>query len=181
MQNRLITHIKTEGKPLFDTVLSEPATKAAPSILVTGFGLRNIASLQEALEAEEHLKLKQIYRTQEKGSITSSDGSKISISTVASSGSSAKRAGSTSETQTDVSLESKQKSRIKYLMGLGADGEEEACTADLDIAVLQPALEHTEAPMSDAMKRAAKYLRVHKIFEFYQFIIAHLLGAMPGK
>lgn len=33
---------------------------------------------------------------------------------------------------------------------------------------------------SETMRQAQKYLRTHKIFEFYQFLIAHLLSAVPG-
>lgn len=35
--------------------------------------------------------------------------------------------------------------------------------------------------MTQAMRKARRYLRKHKIFEFFQFLIAHLLSEAPDN
>lgn len=48
--------------------------------------------------------------------------------------------------------------------------------------MLQPKEELIEEPpkTTEAMRQAQRYLRVHKIFELFQFLIAHLLSVLPG-
>lgn len=58
--------------------------------------------------------------------------------------------------------------------------EEEASVEEMESLKLQKEVE--EVPQtSESMKQAQKYLRTHKIFELFQFLIAHLLSVLPGK
>ncbi|KAF2897527.1 hypothetical protein ILUMI_08649 [Ignelater luminosus] len=180
MQQRLLAHIHMGGKPLFQTVVGEPSP-TTPSMLVTGFGLRNLASLQEALQIEEHNRLKQLYKAQEQQEQSSS--SSLGESSSTSFTISQLKTESTTETQTDLTptaaAEANQKKRLNYLMGLPVADEEEGIRSEHQRLLPESQEEQEITTGSEAMKQAQKYLRVHKIFEFFQFIIAHLLSALP--
>lgn len=94
-----------------------------------------------------------------------------------------------SDTQTDAfsctcSTETllNEKKKLEYLMGLNTVDEFQTMplTPDLEEIVYE---EHDEDELNaatESMKQAQKYLRIHRIFEFYQFLITHLLSATPG-
>lgn len=81
---------------------------------------------------------------------------------------------------TSKSETTSEKQAIKYLMGLETADEEEGTTAEIAEEV-EKKQEEEISYTSESMKQAQKYLRVHRIFEFFQFIIAHMLSALPGK
>ncbi|KAB0796207.1 hypothetical protein PPYR_10268 [Photinus pyralis] len=189
MKKELLDHIGSAGKPLFETITGDISSEPMPSILVTGFGIRNLASLQTALQLdEEERQLRQVYRTDAElqpethtPSLKSTTSSKSVEVTVHGS-------ESTSETQTEssVSVEWKE-GRLNYLMGLDAEAIEEEQQEAYRVqkegvrrTVTEVAMEQ-EAPVGKSvlMRRAQRYLREHKIFEFFQFIVAHLLSALP--
>ena len=67
-------------------------------------------------------------------------------------------------------------------MGLRqADEEEEGSEETLKLA--QPLIDLREnlTGSTEAMRRAQRYLRVHQVFQLFQFLIAHLLSALSGK
>lgn len=58
---------------------------------------------------------------------------------------------------------------------------EEASKEEWRSSKLQEEPEPPPPPQtSEAMKHAQRYLRMHKIFELFQFLTAHLLSAVPG-
>lgn len=94
-----------------------------------------------------------------------------------------------SDTQTDsMSCTCSSKSlleetqKLQYLMGLEQTDEYQPCDIkkDLEEIIYEEAEPEPISSASIAMKQAQKYLRVHKIFEFFQFLITHLLSATPG-
>lgn len=67
-------------------------------------------------------------------------------------------------------------------MGIaGVPLEEEACSEEWEQRKFQEELEERPPKTTEAMRQAQRYLRSHKIFEFFQFLIAHLLSVLPGK
>ncbi|XP_028143583.1 uncharacterized protein LOC114337369 [Diabrotica virgifera virgifera] len=152
--------------------------KEAPSILVTGFGMRNLQSLQNALD-EESKRLLEIYRRQQKhkAEITCTRTPDVSLASASSSTStSTTKSTSTSETVTEAETIG-ERLKLEYLMGLHQDEEEEYLEMepepkeDKELSFIYSS--------SIAMKKAQHYLRVHRIFDFIRFIIAHLLGSAP--
>ncbi|KAF5294944.1 hypothetical protein FQR65_LT10657 [Abscondita terminalis] len=165
LQEKVCDHIRCQSRPLFETVT--PSSIEEPSILVTGFGLRNISSLEEALRVQEEERLRKIYVCDEFESGT--EQSLVTDSYVKS---------DTSETQTQTFYSEDQ--RLYYLMGL-QEGEEAVEYEEEEVKKFE--LESGEEPtmLSKKMTKAQKYLRVHRIFEFFQFIAAHLLSALPDN
>ncbi|KAK5642289.1 hypothetical protein RI129_008456 [Pyrocoelia pectoralis] len=185
MKQELLDHIGSSGKPLFETVTGDGSKEPVPSILVTGFGLRNLASLQRALQLEEEQKLlQQVYRTDEELSPISSSAPSLKSSSTSSSKSVEitvhESESDTSETQTEPPYQPDdvKEQRLNYLMGLEADEEyQESKEEEVEVQT------EREVPLGKSvlMRRAQKYLREHKIFEFFQYIIAHLLSALPDN
>nr|CAI5857232.1 unnamed protein product [Callosobruchus analis] len=173
---------------LFDKVMTQDRSgsikelEPSCSMLVTGFGMRNLESLQECLEKEEDKRLLILYKQQqEQAARDAASHLTVSSSTTSSSSS---RGARTIETETELSTVksdlSGQKMQLEYLMGLQADGEE---YLGMEVKKREgEAEEETDDfiySTSVSMKNAQKYLRVHRIFDFFQFIIAHLLQAAP--
>ncbi|XP_072377478.1 uncharacterized protein [Diabrotica undecimpunctata] len=152
--------------------------KESPSILVTGFGMRNLQSLQNALD-DESKRLQEIYRRQQKqkAEISCTRTPDVSLASASiSTLSSTSKSTSTSETITEAEIVG-ERLKLEYLMGLHQDEEEEYFETELE-----PKGEKELSfiySSSTAMKKAQHYLRVHRIFDFIRFIIAHLLGSAP--
>lgn len=92
----------------------------------------------------------------------------------------------TTETETDMSTVSSgisvQQEKLIYLMGLDADTwEEEAYPREEELVKEMLEKESDDFVFSPASTTflAQKYLRTHRIFDFFQFIITHLLSAAP--
>lgn len=66
-------------------------------------------------------------------------------------------------------------------MGLTAEAGDEEGFEEVAEAKLKEKVEEEGLEMTEAMRRAQRYLRSHRIFEIFQFLIAHLLGALPGE
>ncbi|KAJ8935280.1 hypothetical protein NQ314_012904, partial [Rhamnusium bicolor] len=113
-----------KDEPLFADVLTlddrmyAEKTSIEQSILVTGFGIRNLQSLQNALQEEEEKRLLELYKYQREESRTT-------ISSTVSSKTTSKSA----ETETDMpavkSDMSVQKQKLEYLLGIETEAEEE--------------------------------------------------------
>ncbi|RZC43197.1 uncharacterized protein BDFB_007505 [Asbolus verrucosus] len=147
-------------------------------MLVTGFGMRNLESLQRALLDDEQRRQMLLARHAkdeefECSSIESSSTSKLLT----------KASIASTETSSTVDLTS-QKLSLQYLMGIAEEGEEEYGEKGHPFAVEIPEIEgeiEDEAlkRMTPAMRKARKYLTQHRIFEFFRFIIAHMLSELP--
>lgn len=87
---------------------------------------------------------------------------------------------STTSTTSDLSTFYAQK-QLQYLMKLMPfdEYEEEAVSEPSEEISVEEVVE--ENGKTEAMRQAQKYLRVHKIFEFFQFLTSHLLSAAPGS
>ncbi|KAF7272082.1 hypothetical protein GWI33_015101 [Rhynchophorus ferrugineus] len=160
------------------------------SILVTGFGMRNVDSFQRLIEMshEERRKweLRKLWRDQSvKLSISRDEERRLkaeelpATDTSLTSSSSASRISSDSLTQTESTTNLKvlgsSKKYLDYLLGLQEGAEE-------DVGVIkekksEPEIEEFKYSTSKSICEAQKYLRNHRIFEFFQFIIAHLLSS----
>ncbi|EFA00374.1 uncharacterized protein LOC103312206 [Tribolium castaneum] len=148
------------------------------SMLVTGFGMRNWDSLQRALLDDEQRRQMLLSRhdtaeAYECSSLYSSPPSTLSFKTKS------KSSVFTSESET-ISAKSPS---LEYLMGLAIDdGEFEEMKKPV-LGKLESIAGETEeevdSKMTEAMKRARKYLRQHKIFQFFRFLIAHMLSEVP--
>lgn len=191
------------AKNLFSTVMDSERIKMMQfsSMLISGFGLRNYPSLCRALqyqlkldeeykrlklkeEEEEMARLKryrELERNEYRGETEttySNLGSQTDFSTIS------------ATTHGDTTAE--QRRRIEYLMGLhgSSDGgwEEDigmSSPASIiskikeDDKICDPEKEEPLTGMSDSMRQAQQYLRTHRIFEFFQFLIVHLLSKVP--
>ncbi|XP_044766638.1 uncharacterized protein LOC123322714 isoform X2 [Coccinella septempunctata] len=146
-----------------DLLPDEKAEKLA-SILVSGFGLKNVHQLQEALEADKIVKSKKTEAEQ--------------FPCVCSEESSEKSEPLPPPMAPPYSIEE----RVRYLLQLeeyieleGEMGsipppriEEEVGTeGGFDLEALSP------------LKKARRYLKDHKVFQFFQFLVSHLLSAVP--
>ncbi|CAH1116002.1 unnamed protein product [Phaedon cochleariae] len=157
-----------------------------PSILVTGFGLRNLRSLQDALEEDEQKRLLELYKYQkpiveEHVLKEEADTLKHSISSGSSTTTrdiSTKSAETETELTTAHSDISGQKLQLHYLMGLQHQAIEEHTEESPYQSRDQPDFVYSN---SIPMQQAQRYLRVHRIFDFFQFITAHLLGSLPAN
>ncbi|KAJ8957405.1 hypothetical protein NQ318_004885 [Aromia moschata] len=156
---------KLRDEPLFSEVLTldhdqkdvnvDLQSTDEPSILVTGFGIRNLESLQNALREDQR---------------RSSGGLSTSYS---------KRSSETETERSSITTDtSAQRLQLQYLLGLDAETEEEHLEEALAEEVEE---EEYVYSASKSIKAAQKYLRVHRIFDFFQVIIAHLLSAMPDN
>lgn len=66
-------------------------------------------------------------------------------------------------------------------MGLEVADEEEGETVEMQQIEEVKKKKREFSGTTESMKQAQKYLRVHRIFEFFQFTISHMLSALPGK
>lgn len=76
------------------------------------------------------------------------------------------------------------KKKLEYLLGIECGDEDEATLPtrpDLEQIVYEEPADEDYTGTTEAMRQAQKYLRTHKIFQFYQFLITHLLSACPGE
>ncbi|KAK4876674.1 hypothetical protein RN001_009180 [Aquatica leii] len=177
VQQTVYNHIKSNTKPLFHTVA--PDSIEEPSILVTGFGLRNISSLEDALRIQEQRRAKQIYKPDEhivEDTITPCQSLETLKSTEI-------KDSDSSETQTESLYSEKTgQDQLCFLMGLEAEKEVEAETEAEEYEETIDLSSKTDTKgASKKMKKAQKYLRIHRIFDLFQFITAHLLSALPDN
>lgn len=82
-----------------------------------------------------------------------------------------------SHTQTESSVSSCASRKVQYLRALKTEETEEESKTEFWDEERKPIL----AYKSEAMKSAEKYLESHRIFEFFQFLIAHIAAARSGK
>lgn len=139
------------------------------SILITGFGMRNLKSLQDLLAAEEKRLYELYLREQEMLARQAKRSPETTPPT------SKKSDDKVSETMTDKG--SVGDVRLQYLMGLEEQATEEFAPEE---HVYGPR-EDFEYSTSVCMRKAQKYLRAHRIFDFFQFIIAQLLSSTPDN
>ncbi|CAG9862349.1 unnamed protein product [Phyllotreta striolata] len=166
-----------DQEALFKTVVKEgecggilvenPDDENKGSALVTGFGMRNLHSLQDLLAAEEKRLYELYIRRQEQAAFQAKTTPSSSTT------SSDKTKEKSSETTTDMA--SAGDARLQYLLGLEQEIEEIPTPKE------EVPLEKDDFVFSSSacMRRAQMYLRVHRIFDFFQFIIAHLLSKAP--
>lgn len=200
---QLYQNLVLSTNPLFPTVVGDDGSTGSTrrsidtSILVTGFGLRNLKSLQDALEEDEAKKMEELYMTRSKESSTSDVRVKSSSASREQSeyyGSDLKQSEVTSQTEatSSESLTSREssrpKKRLEYLMGLKPEDEGEIEDLYDEKGRLAGIIyeddkgeEEETTGTTAAMKQAQKYLKSHKIFEFFQFLIAHMLSHLPGR
>ncbi|XP_045462180.1 uncharacterized protein LOC123672209 isoform X2 [Harmonia axyridis] len=146
-----------------DLLPDEKAEKLA-SILVSGFGLKNLQQLQEALQADEVVKSKKTEAEQ--------------FPCICSEESSEKSEPLLPPMPPQYSLEE----RMRYLLKLeeyveleGEMGSIPTPTVEEEAAAEAPHEPETRSPMD----KAKRYLREHKVFQFFQFLVSHLLSAVP--
>ncbi|CAH1367615.1 unnamed protein product [Tenebrio molitor] len=161
---------------------SMSAAKKPPlrSMLVTGFGIRNLESLQRALLDDEQRRQMLLARYDkgedyECSSLGSTDSGKVPTFKM--------QSKSTSFTM-DSDMISVKSPSLQYLMGLAEATEEyepgeppEEQPESIEGEVESVADER----MTQAMRMARRYFRQHKIFEFFQFLIAHMLSELPDN
>lgn len=88
------------------------------------------------------------------------------------------------EVQTESAPESEKvssKHALKYLMGLKETDEFENEGIEVKVDIVEEKEVQKLTGATESMRQAQKYLQVHRIFECFQFIIAHMLSALPGK
>ncbi|KAJ8923146.1 hypothetical protein NQ315_001700 [Exocentrus adspersus] len=185
-------HLKEE--PLFSDILTlekeevcieKPSKDPNESILVTGFGIRNLKSLQDALKLDERKRLYELYKIRKTDSARESSTTSSSVKDAVSPVPSSKRSIQTeTDTASTASSVSTQQQKLRYLMGLEQEKveEEESYPLEQDL-VREMLMKQSEDNFlfSDktSTKAAQSYLRTHRIFDFFQFIITHLLSAAP--
>lgn len=174
LSTEMINKVMTR-EPLFKTIYTsdsftdllpdEKAEKLA-SILVSGFGLKNLQQLQEALESDNIVKSKKTEAEQ--------------FPCICSEESSEKSETLPPPMAPQYSIEE----RVRYLLQL-----EEYIELEGEMGSIPPPPVKREAPIENLgeqesrspMDKAKKYLRDHKIFQFFQFLVSHLLSAVPGE
>lgn len=86
-------------------------------------------------------------------------------------------ASSNTESEKETSLQ--KKVCLEYLLGLEKQHAEEETTSVESLKAEQAKSFHWKFSTSQHMRLAQMYLLEHRIFDFFQFITAHLLGASP--
>lgn len=89
-----------------------------------------------------------------------------------------------SETETEKTLQEAEQEKmcIEYLLGLEKlQGEVEALTDEFVVHEESSKADDFKLSSSKRMQEAQLYLLQHKIFDFFQFIVAHLLSASPDN
>lgn len=158
------------------------------SLLIKPFIFRRASSLQEAVAtndkklAELFLNKMTIETAVEETQTRPSTYQKSSTSTL-----SEQYVDSRSQTDasdTTKSSTSSTKKALNYLIGISPaseDQEEEQQESPEEVERVLIDERDDICGETEAMKQAQRYLRVHRIFEFYQFLVAHLLSALPGN
>ncbi|CAG9772647.1 unnamed protein product [Ceutorhynchus assimilis] len=163
-----------------------------PSVLVTGFGMRNVKSFQKLMDMskEERKKweLRKLWRDEmgqkARELLFEKQEEKISAGHITSDVSTASGPGSIKSSvdflsQTEsVKSDVDHKKTLDYLLGLETEAEEEP----KPFSKVKPFEEEEDTfkySSSKSVREAQSYLRSHRIFECFQFIIAHLLSANP--
>ncbi|KAG5895793.1 hypothetical protein JTB14_029209 [Gonioctena quinquepunctata] len=183
-------NISIRDSPLFPTAVTLDSKdalveqKADDSFLVTGFGMRNWRSLYDALQRGERSRLEELYRKKKLEEAELKAAEMRSQASFMSFEKSVEIESTSTETETSSLITdsniSEQKLQLEYLMGLETlDVEEE--TGDIQKEEKEKEEELFNYSTSAPMRNAQKYLRVHRIFDFFQFITAHLLGACPDN
>lgn len=153
---------------------STTVTKSSETVVeVTKKELKNVKALYDSLASEKRKFLEKIYTIKKP-----KDDPKKWI----------RKADSDSQTDSCIcscTTESLilEKRKLEYLMGLTTVDEYPTAERkqDLQEIIYEEPIEDLPTGVSIAMREAQKYLRIHRIFEFYQFLITHLLSASPGK
>ncbi|CAH0548043.1 unnamed protein product [Brassicogethes aeneus] len=164
-------------KSIFDQVLGECCCspgRPAPSMLVSGFGMRNWESLQNALLADELAR-----RAREAGD-EEEEHEEGSHSIPMPSYSTSSKSGEMSETTQTESLSGStiqtERKRLEYLMGLDTAGEE---VPKVVVELPEESEQDLITGRTEMMRKAQRYLRTHRIFEFFQFMITLMLSERP--
>lgn len=176
----LVTGFAMRNFDSFQTALIEEQAKARKameeSMLVTGFGMRNVESLQRALLEDEQRRLLLLQKY-------GKDNEKDQFECLSISDLSSKTTTKSSVSEIGSQADASKSFSLQYLMGLGMAAEEEdAVDKGVKFSPEIPPLEGEADDITGttiAMRKAQKFLRSHKIFEFFQFLIAHLLSALP--
>ncbi|XP_019878476.2 uncharacterized protein LOC109606350 isoform X2 [Aethina tumida] len=146
------------------------APQADPSIMITGFGLRNVDSVQRAIHAHELEKQASMPET-----VDEIEEEKTSKST--SQTTSFKSETETTQTESPaVSIMSVDK-KLEYLLGIETPLAEEH--APFIAPEIQEEMSIYIKDGAEGMRLAQRYLRTHKIFQFFKFLISLLLSEMP--
>ncbi|XP_025831995.1 uncharacterized protein LOC108740725 isoform X2 [Agrilus planipennis] len=174
----LLQQLRSRSSPLFCTIAQQgipdiQKSPFTPDMLITGFGLRNLSSMQQALLAQR-MGDKESVEEEYYGSITDFDKSTSSQTEI-----------TLTSSASTVEIEQKKK-KLEYFMGITAtmdEAEEEKAEEEVSKYVQFEEVPSEEIFTGDteSMRQAQKYLRVHRIFEFFQFLIAHLLSAIPDN
>lgn len=171
---------------------TKPIRSPHSDILITGFGLRNLQSLQDALQQDEEKRMRQLYMTKSQEScLSQTEAHDMSRASWSEYYGSAGHSEAVSQTELSSSMSTAsqksfgQRKRLEYLMGIIAEGEEAGEQAEkqtLDDIIYEEEEKGVEEQTGTtaAMKQAQKYLKSHKIFEFFQFLIANMLSNLPG-
>lgn len=185
-EQRLVQHILSRD-PLF-TKITDSDTCSIPSLdttfLIKGFGMRNLQSLQDALRINEMRRLEELFM-KEKEMPGVPEHSLEEQSECYSSLDKSEAISQTEITSTTTSGETSDK-RLQYLMGIAETSHEEEEEGAEEGPKVHPipfevSVEESLAGVSESMKQAQKYLKSHRIFEFFQFITAHMLSKLPSN
>lgn len=158
------------------------------SFLETGFGMRNVQSFQDALREQENRKLRDMYITLQKTKDVVANTPKLhSHDTTPEYYGSHQFSEAVSQTDmsSNVSLNlpalSEQKEELQYLIGVVPESEEGDTYQDESKSLSEEEQKNVaKTGTTQAMRQAQSYLGKHKIFEFFQFLTAHLLSETPG-
>lgn len=149
------------------------------SMLVTGFGMRNVESFEKALFEEKQRQelLISKYAAKEQCEQLPELSSSSSSYTINNSSLLTER----KDISVVFGLKENEDLPLQYLLEISENEEEYQVTEDLKQT---PSCIKTKAKICDdkmtlAMKKANDYLKQHKIFEFFKFLIAHLLNERP--
>lgn len=155
------------------------------SILEKPFIFRRASSLQKAIDQNDIMAQLYLDSAVEVEEASTVEASLRTASITATSVTETERfTDSKSQTESTSRTDSRggsARKRLRYLMGIPSDGEHEGEGQDSRNEIEEIVVD--EEPLSGetaAMKHAQRYLRIHRIFEFYQYLVAHLLSAIPG-
>nr|XP_022911315.1 uncharacterized protein LOC111422337 [Onthophagus taurus] len=147
---------------------SGPCDKSFTSILNKAFIFRRDVSLENALKLQER-NLQDMYATLDNVEEMSIDTSSVTKTT-----STPCTPSAYASIEEPEPIEKRQMEYLLKIQEIGG-GEEKQVYIEREVKKE----EKEDKTESEAMRMAQKYLRIHRIFEFYQFLIAHLLGNMP--
>lgn len=161
---------------LFQKVLhsQEPEANKFDSLVeleTTKKELRSMSALYQALASDKRKKLEKLYSI--KKPIDRNKWKKLNSSS---------QTDTCSCTHSTYSSDESKK-KLEYLMGIESvdEGVVFETKPDLEEIIYEEPSDEDYTGTTEAMRQAQKYLRTHKIFQFYQFLITHLLSACPGR